>query len=90
MLKFIKGNLENIDGVADLPHYLPAHLLYIFCNASFGGYLQLKKSTYKQVSNIPLENDNKRPSIMKTIASYLRVYRVYAYSYFLLEFTVNH
>ena len=39
MLKFVKGNLENIDGVQIYPHDLITYILHLFCGAILvGGY----------------------------------------------------
>jgi len=57
MLKFIKGNLENIDGVAVYP-MISLLIFFIFFVALFGWVITAKKEHIKQVSNIPLEDDN--------------------------------
>lgn len=56
MLRFIKGNLENIDGVEIYP-ILSLLIFFIFFAALFYWVLTAKKEHIKQVSNIPLEND---------------------------------
>ena len=48
MLKFVKGNLENIDGVEIYPIIFAALFWWVFT---------AKKSHIAEVSNIPL-NDN--------------------------------
>ncbi|ADF52626.1 MAG: CcoQ/FixQ family Cbb3-type cytochrome c oxidase assembly chaperone [Zunongwangia sp.] len=57
MLKFIKGNLESIDGVAVYP-MISLLIFFIFFVALFGWVITAKKEHIKQVSNIPLEDDN--------------------------------
>ncbi|MFC6860103.1 CcoQ/FixQ family Cbb3-type cytochrome c oxidase assembly chaperone [Zunongwangia atlantica] len=57
MLKFIKGNLENIDGVAVYP-MISLLIFFIFFVALFAWVITAKKEHIKQVSNIPLEDDN--------------------------------
>jgi len=57
MLKFIKGNLESIDGVAVYP-MISLLIFFIFFVALFGWVITTKKEHIKQVSNIPLEDDN--------------------------------
>ncbi|SFC34307.1 CcoQ/FixQ family Cbb3-type cytochrome c oxidase assembly chaperone [Zunongwangia sp. SCSIO 43204] len=57
MLKFIKGNLENIDGVEIYP-MVSLLIFFIFFVALFAWVITAKKEHIKQVSNIPLEEDN--------------------------------
>jgi len=57
MLKFIKGNVESIDGVAVYP-MISLLIFFIFFVALFGWVITAKKEHIKQVSNIPLEDDN--------------------------------
>lgn len=57
MLKFIKGNLENIDGVEIYP-MVSLLIFFIFFVALFAWVITAKKEHIKQVSNIPLEDDN--------------------------------
>lgn len=56
MLKFIKGNLENIDGVEIYP-MISLLIFFIFFAALFGWVLTAKKAHIAEVSNIPLEDD---------------------------------
>lgn len=57
MLKFIKGNLEQIDGVALYP-MISLLIFFIFFVALFAWVITAKKEHIQQVSNIPLEDDN--------------------------------
>lgn len=57
MLKFIKGNLENIDGVAIYP-IISLLIFFIFFLLLFWWVFTAKKQYIKEVSNIPLEEDN--------------------------------
>lgn len=56
MLKFIKGNLENIDGVAVYP-IISLLIFFIFFAALFWWVFTAKKAHIETVSNIPLEDD---------------------------------
>ncbi len=56
MLRFIKQNLENIDGVAIYP-IISLLIFFIFFTALFWWVFTAKKEHIKEVSNIPLEND---------------------------------
>jgi len=56
MLKFIKGNLESIDGVAIYP-IISLLIFFIFFVALFWWVFTAKKEYIKEVSNIPLDND---------------------------------
>jgi len=57
MLRFIKGNLENIDGVAIYP-LISLLIFFIFFAALFWWVFTAKKDYIKEVSNIPLDNQN--------------------------------
>ncbi|MDN3593702.1 CcoQ/FixQ family Cbb3-type cytochrome c oxidase assembly chaperone [Zunongwangia endophytica] len=57
MLKFIKGNLESIDGVAVYP-MVSLLIFFIFFVGLFAWVITAKKEHINQVSNIPLEEDN--------------------------------
>jgi len=54
MLKFIKGNLESIDGVAIYP-IISLLIFFIFFAVLFWWVFTAKKEHIKEVSNIPLE-----------------------------------
>ncbi|TVZ25532.1 Cbb3-type cytochrome oxidase component FixQ [Gillisia sp. Hel_I_86] len=56
MLRFIKQNLENIDGVAIYP-IISLLIFFIFFTALFWWVFTAKKKHIEEVSNIPLEND---------------------------------
>lgn len=57
MLKFIKGNLENIDGVQIYP-LISLLIFFIFFVALFYWVITAKKEHIAEVSNIPLEDDS--------------------------------
>ena len=57
MLRFIKGNLENIDGVAIYP-MISLLIFFVFFAALFWWVFTAKKDYIKEVSNIPLDNQN--------------------------------
>ncbi|MEZ4875333.1 MAG: CcoQ/FixQ family Cbb3-type cytochrome c oxidase assembly chaperone [Flavobacteriaceae bacterium] len=57
MLKFVKGNLENIDGVAIYP-IISLLIFFTFFLLLFWWVFTAKKEYIKQASNIPLEEDN--------------------------------
>lgn len=56
MLRFIKGNLENIDGVAIYP-IISLLIFFFFFAALFYWVITAKKEHIKEVSNLPLDND---------------------------------
>lgn len=56
MLKFVKGNLENIDQVQIYP-IISLLIFFIFFMALFYWVITAKKEYIKEVSNIPLELD---------------------------------
>ncbi|MDX1470492.1 MAG: CcoQ/FixQ family Cbb3-type cytochrome c oxidase assembly chaperone [Flavobacteriaceae bacterium] len=56
MLKFVKGNLENIEGVQIYP-IISLLIFFIFFVFLFWWVFTAKKEHIKKVSNIPLEND---------------------------------
>ncbi|WP_417886583.1 cbb3-type cytochrome c oxidase subunit 3 [Zunongwangia sp.] len=57
MLKFIKGNLEQIDGVTIYP-IISLIIFFTFFVALFIWVMSANKEHIKKVSNIPLEDDN--------------------------------
>ncbi|MDQ7917571.1 cbb3-type cytochrome c oxidase subunit 3 [Mesonia sp. MT50] len=65
MLKFIKGNLENIDGVAIYP-MISLMIFFLFFAGLFWWVFTAKKSHIKEVSNIPLEDDTITPNTKKS------------------------
>ncbi|OIQ24123.1 CcoQ/FixQ family Cbb3-type cytochrome c oxidase assembly chaperone [Lacinutrix sp. MedPE-SW] len=56
MLKYIKGNLEQIDGVEVYP-IISLLIFFIFFSLLFWWVFTAKKSHISEVSNIPLEDD---------------------------------
>jgi len=56
MLKFVKGPLESIEGVAIYP-IISLLIFFIFFTALFWWVLTAKKDYIKKVSDIPLELD---------------------------------
>ena len=56
MLKFIKGNLENIDGVAIYP-IISLLIFFIFFMLLFWWVATAKKSHIEEVRNIPLDDN---------------------------------
>lgn len=56
MLKFVKGNLENIDNVQIYP-MISLLIFFIFFVVLFYWVFTAKKEHIKEVSNIPLEQD---------------------------------
>ncbi|TXE16620.1 cbb3-type cytochrome c oxidase subunit 3 [Psychroflexus gondwanensis] len=58
MLKYIKGNLENIDGVEIYP-IISLVIFFVFFVALFWWVFTTKKEHIEEVSNMPLENNPK-------------------------------
>jgi cbb3-type cytochrome oxidase subunit 3 len=56
MLKFIKGNLENIDDVAIYP-MISLLIFFVFFVVLFWWVFTAKKAHIHEVSNIPLNDD---------------------------------
>lgn len=56
MLKFVKGNLENIDNVQIYP-LISLLIFFIFFVGLFYWVITAKKEHIAEVSNIPLEDD---------------------------------
>jgi cbb3-type cytochrome oxidase subunit 3 len=56
MLKFVKGNLENIDGVAIYP-IISLLIFFVFFVALFWWVFTAKKEHIKNVSHIPLDDN---------------------------------
>jgi len=57
MLKFIKGNLENIEGVEIYP-MVSLLIFFIFFVVLFWWVFTAKKEHITEVSNIPLNDDS--------------------------------
>ena len=62
MLRFIKGNLENIDGVEVYP-IISLLIFFIFFVGLFLWVINIKKSHIEELSNIPFENDQNNQSL---------------------------
>lgn len=56
MLKFIKGNLESIDGVATYP-LIALVIFFTFFVLLFWWVFSASKEHIKEMSNIPLEDE---------------------------------
>ncbi|MGB3345398.1 MAG: cbb3-type cytochrome c oxidase subunit 3 [Aequorivita sp.] len=63
MLKFIKGNLENIDNVQIYP-IISLLIFFIFFVGLFYWVMTAKKEHIEEVSNIPLENNNENDELL--------------------------
>lgn len=63
MLRFIKGNLENIDGVAIYP-IISLLIFFIFFVVLFAWVFTAKKERIAELSNIPLENNNQNEDLL--------------------------
>lgn len=59
MLKFIKGNLESIDGVAVYP-IISLLIFFIFFVALFWWVFTAKKQYINEISALPLENNENK------------------------------
>lgn len=57
MLKFVKGNLENIDGVAIYP-IISLLIFFLFFVGLFWWVISAKKAHINEVSQLPLEEDH--------------------------------
>lgn len=57
MLKFVKGNLENIDGVAIYP-IISLLIFFLFFVGLFWWVISAKKVHINEVSQLPLEEDH--------------------------------
>jgi len=55
MLKFVKQNLEQIDGVAIYP-MISLVIFFVFFSALFWWVFTAKKKHIEEVSNIPLDD----------------------------------
>lgn len=56
MLKFVKGNLESINGVEIYP-IISLLIFFIFFAALFFWVISAKKAYIKEVSNLPLDTN---------------------------------
>lgn len=59
MLKFIKGNLESIEGVAVYP-IISLLIFFIFFVALFWWVITAKKQYINEISALPLENNENK------------------------------
>ena len=57
MLKYVKGSLENIDGVEWYP-IISLLIFFVFFVGLFAWVITAKKEHITEVSNIPLSEDN--------------------------------
>ncbi len=57
MLKFVKGHMESIEGIAIYP-MISLLIFFIFFAALFWWVFTAKKEHIKEVSHIPLETEN--------------------------------
>ena len=57
MLKFIKGHLESMDGVATYP-MISLLIFFVFFALLFWWVFTAGKAYIKEVSELPLEDDN--------------------------------
>ncbi len=57
MLKFIKGHMESIDGIEIYP-IVSLLIFFIFFAGLFWWVFTAKKEHIKEVSQIPLDNEN--------------------------------
>lgn len=62
MLKFVKGNLENIEGVEIYP-IISLLIFFVFFAALFWWVFTAKKDHIKNVSNIPLDDSLNNDSL---------------------------
>ena len=59
MLKFVKGYMENIDGVATYP-MISLLIFFIFFVGLFWWVFTTSKEHIKEMSEMPLEKDNQQ------------------------------
>ena len=62
MLKYIKGNLENIDGVEIYP-IISLLIFFLFFVALFWWVFTAKKAHISEVSNIPFDDNTKEENL---------------------------
>lgn len=62
MLKFVKGYMESIDGVATYP-IVSLLIFFVFFALLFGWVFTASKAHIKEVSEIPFENDNQQENL---------------------------
>ncbi len=59
MLKFVKGYMESIDGIATYP-MLSLLIFFIFFVVLFAWVFTASKAYIKEMGEIPLENNNQQ------------------------------
>ncbi|WP_419211962.1 CcoQ/FixQ family Cbb3-type cytochrome c oxidase assembly chaperone [Maribacter sp. X9] len=59
MLKFVKGYMENIEDVATYP-MISLLIFFVFFTLLFVWVLTASKEHIKEMSEMPLENDNQQ------------------------------
>ncbi|UWX55401.1 CcoQ/FixQ family Cbb3-type cytochrome c oxidase assembly chaperone [Maribacter litopenaei] len=59
MLKFVKGYMENIEGVATYP-MISLMIFFVFFVVLFWWVFTASKEYVKEVSEIPLDNNNQQ------------------------------
>ena len=59
MLKFVKGYMESIDGVATYP-MISLVIFFVFFVVLFAWVFTASKDYIKEVSEIPLDNNNQQ------------------------------
>ena len=62
MLKFVKGHLENIDGVEIYP-IISLLIFFIFFVGLTYWVITMKKSDIKEISNLPLDKEKNNQSL---------------------------
>lgn len=63
MLRFIKGNLENIDGVEIYP-IISLLIFFIFFVVLFWWVFTAKKEHIAEISKIPLDNNQQNEELL--------------------------
>lgn len=63
MLKFIKGHMESIEGIEIYP-MISLLIFFIFFSLLFWWVFTAKKEHIKEVSNIPLETEPEKETIL--------------------------
>lgn len=60
MLKFIKGHMESIDGIATYP-MISLVIFFVFFSVLFWWVFTASKSHIREMGELPLENPNHKP-----------------------------
>lgn len=61
MLKFAKNHMESIEGIATYP-MISLLIFFVFFTVLFWWVFTAKKEYIKEVSNLPLEDNNQKNS----------------------------